>query len=680
MAWDLASAVDHRLSTAAASLDDFDTELPVPLSVFVQDKRYLGNPPLSGIQFQTVQAAERIYYPQTYELLAGCGDKEIAAYWATPYQMVNFLTLQWGKGAGKDHTCRIMSLRVAYLLLCLKSPQEYFGMPEQDTIHTLNVAASSGQATRAFFSPLRRAVDRPGNWFQNMSEAVEVGSARRKGAKTLLNLVRFDKNVEAISGHSDADTQEGLNLILGIADEVDAFKSRAELERLRGARERESASSAEAILDMLRTSASTRFPQTYKTVRISYPRYKGSAIQKLTAEARQDNEDRGESSRHFVSGPLCTWEVNPRVTKKDFAEDYRKDPVLARAKYECNPSRAVNPYFGNEEAIRGACFKVDRQPLIVLDYMREGNAWLPHYSFAHDLVPIRGANYSIHADLSVNGDRAGVSMAHIKKVEERQFVGEGAMGENVWFTESRPIVKVDFVISYQADASREPPLEIQLRWYRMLVIELQRRGFHIAVASADGYQSTDTAQILQGRGIEFQIRSTDKTEQHWASLRDLSYEARLEMPERELVIAELLGLSRLPNGKIDHLGDSSKDEADALACAISGALEIGGQEDEEGTRAWPGGDDEEWTGPASGFEEMMPIGFTRPRALLPMGLEFPGSPYEKPGEGLPMDGVGMPRLWAPDVFDVAGMGCPCSMGDGIPRCRECRGQAKQRQM
>ena len=38
--------------------------------------------------------------------------------------------------------CRVASLRVAYLLLCLKSPQKYYAMPEDDSIHLLNIAAN----------------------------------------------------------------------------------------------------------------------------------------------------------------------------------------------------------------------------------------------------------------------------------------------------------------------------------------------------------------------------------------------------------------------------------------------------------------------------------------------------------------------------------------------------------
>jgi hypothetical protein len=665
-AWDLSGAVERRVTAAAASLDDFEHELPVPLDVFVQDTRYLGNPPLSPEQYEAVRHAERIYMAETYPILASVDDPAIASYWAQPCRMVNFLDLEWGKGSGKDHSSRIMNLRVVYLLLCLKSPQQYFQMPEQDTIHTLNVATSSAQAGRAFFAPMRRAVSRPGNWFAHVSEAVEAGGGARRETRALLNLIRFDKNIEAISGHSDADSQEGLNLLFGVADEVDGFKSQAELEKERGARARESASSAEAILNMLRTSAATRFPHTYKNVRISYPRYLGSTIQKLVERAKLDNQVRGARSRYYVSGPKCTWEVNPRITRESLQPDYDDDAALARAKYECRPGRAVNPYFGNEMAIRAACFQVAKDPVTVVDYVRDAGAWAPFYDYADYFLPIRGARYAMHADLSVRGDRAGVAMSHIVRWDERQAIGRGPMGENVYLTEKRPIVKTDFVISYEADAGREPPLEIQLRWFRQLVLDLRTRGFNIVQASADGYQSTDTAQILQAHGIEFVIRSTDRTEEHWSSLRDVAYEGRWSMPLRELAITELLGLSRLPNGKIDHLGDGSKDEADAIACSISGALEVLGEEDPDGLQAWPAGVMENWGGTPL-FN--LPIGFVPPSVF-------------RPDEVMPqlvaVDGRGMP-MWLPDATEPGSDQCPCRGQDGVARCMECRMAVTPRQ-
>jgi hypothetical protein len=622
--------------TSAAGASIFDEE-PVPLDVFVRDRAYLANPPLSEVQYEAVRHAERVYYLPTYEVLAGSSDPKIRAYWSQPCRMVNFLELEWGKGGGKDHTCRMIAMRVCYLLLCLKSPQDYYAMPAQDSIHVLNVASSSKQAQRAFFAPMRRAIQRPGCWFQRAGvDILDAAERSRRGARgerttTLLDTIRFEHNIEAVSGHSDADSQEGLNLILGIADEIDAFRSAAELAKSGGAKQRESSSSAEAILDMIRTSATTRFPEVFKNVHISYPRYLGSTIQQLIAKGRADNEVKGETSRYYVSGPLATWEANPRISGKEaFAEDYEKDPALAEAKYECRPRRAINPYFANEAAIRDCCTEY-AQPPVSVGYVREGASWKPLYTFSPEMYPVKGALYAMHADLAATGDRAGVSMAHVKRWQDHALVGHDEEGLEIQVAERRPVVKVDFILSYESDAGQVPPMEIQIRWARMLCLELRRLGFPVVRFTFDQWQSKDSMQILESHGIETDRFSTDVSEEGWRTLRDVMYEGRLEMPSRELTIVELLGLSRLPNGKIDHLGDSSKDEADALAGSVSGALEVGGSEDPAGNRAYPG--QVQFYGPAS---EMlapagMPASMTQlgPDILLPPdrpGMEY-GSSY-----------------------------------------------------
>jgi hypothetical protein len=586
------------------------TEEPVPLSVFVQDRRYLANPPLSLEQYEAVRHIEKVYYPQTCSLLANSADAAIRDYWREPCRMTNLITLEWGKGAGKDHICRTGSLRIAYLLLCLPDPQDYYGMPSQDTIHLLNVASSAPQASRAFFAPMRRVVARPGNWFEHLGvEVVEVRDprarrqhARQSKVKPLQDEIRFAHSISAVSGHSDADSQEGLNLLAGFMDEVDAFKSRAELAKLRGNALRESSSSAESVLAMLQTSASTRFPEVYKVVRISYPRYLGSTIQQLRVKGEKDIEEFGARSRHYVSGPKATWDVNPRVPGKHvFAEDYREDPVMAAAKYECKPSRAVNPYFANMLAVE-ACLEEHPEPPLQVAYVRDGHAWKPAYSFARRLYPVRGAAYAIHADMAISRDRAGIALAHVARWDEVTVTGHDERGREVPVLEPRPVVRVDFSAAFEADIGAVPPREIQVRWFRDLVLELIRRGFNVRRATMDNFQSADSLQILEAHGIETDRVSTDLSEEPWRALRNLAYEDRLRGYKDELLLIELAGLSKLPNGKIDHPADGSKDVADAVACACTGAIVLGGSEDPSGVRAFVSSG---WAHPEP---EEMPVG------------------------------------------------------------------------
>lgn len=582
-------------------LSEIFEEEPVPLTVFVQDKRFLANPPLSPVQYDAVRHAEQIYYQDLYPLMA----QEFGDYW-TPVRFVNLMTLEWGKGSGKDHICRIASMRVAYLLLCLRSPQIYYGMPEQDNIHMLNIASSSNQAQRAFFKPITKAVARPGNWF---ADKAEPG----------MNVVVYDKNIEAISGHSESESQEGLNLMLAVADEIDAFKSKEEIERYRGRGVREPTKSAEAILDMMKTSASTRFPECYKNLRISYPRYQGSTIQTLRRKAYADIDKKGENSRHYVSGPLCTWEVNPRVKGKEaFADDYEEDPVLARAKYECQPARSVNPFFSNEVVIDDMFIESDQPEPVLVDYVwnpsklrgQDRGAWDVKFIIdSMQIYPIRGARYAMHGDIGIRKDRAGIAMAHVARWDEvEELIMDEEEGEH-FRRLSKPVVKVDFVTSFEALANAQPhPREVQIRWYRELATELTRRGFPIIRYTFDGYQSTDAMQILESRGVEAERVSMDTTTAHWDNLKDMASEGRVYAPYRATCKSELLALSRQPNGKIDHPPGGSKDEADALCGAVEGALEVGGSEESEAPQAYPATNVPEliYSGPGlpEGFEDV----------------------------------------------------------------------------
>lgn len=562
----------------AQSLETIFEEEPVDLTTFIQDTKFLGlNIDLSDVQAEAVQHIERIFYPELYPQMAEHFGSE---YWARDIPVKNIITLQWGKGSGKDAIARFSSLRVAYLLLCMKSPQEYFGMPTFDSIHLLNIAANSAQAMNAFFTPMREAVKR--GWFRDKADAKQ-------------NVIEYDKHIIAISGHSDAESQEGLNIMLGVADEIDAFRAKDEMVGL-GKRAREASTSAESILKMLKGSASTRFPRTYKRVTISYPRYLGSTIQKQTSEGYESIEKYGDKSIHFVSGPLATWEVNPRVSgPEDFQEDYDKDPEEAASMYECRPTRATDAYFRNPVIFDQA---VDRtvQPLSVDYEVREHlsditgktvRGWEPVFTISPDFRPVAGARYAMHGDLAIKGDRAGIAMSHIERWEERIETVKDSTGFEVQMPTMVPIIRNDFTISFSADSAAKDingsklPREIQIRWAHELAFQLIKLGFWIGSFTFDGFQSASTIQTLLMHGIESDRMSTDRDPDIWKTVKDVASESRLRMPFNQHLKNELESLSRVDGGKVDHPPGGSKDEADAFACSIVGAINLGGEEDPE---------------------------------------------------------------------------------------------------
>lgn len=570
--WLLAQAEELYPSNTEArnSCDDLFVEEPVPLDVFIRDKKFIGMSPLSAPQYQTLQFAERVYYQELYPAMA----VEFGDYWCEPVRMTNFLTLLVGKGGGKDLIARLISLRIGYMLLCLKDPKAYFGMPTDESIHMLNVASTKPQARLAYFEPMTRVVRR--GWFKDKCHPTK-------------SAIEWDKGLISVSGSSDAETQEGLNLILGVADEVDAFRTEEEVVRSGSNSGRTPMRSAEGIIKMLRSSAVTRFPQTFKNVRISYPRYHGSPILRLHAESKTDIEKRGDDSKHFIIGPMPSWEFNPLLARSRFIDipeaevaipeelrgDFENQTAWAHAAYLCKPERTLlPPYFRSETAVDAALVEA---PEIEVHWEFDKGAWHPRFVIPRDLEPVEGAVYACHADLALNGDRAGFAMAHVVSWDKYE-THDAETGKRVGWDEE-PVVRVDTALALEADPGANPPRDIQLRFYRQLVFELQQRGFSIQWASLDGWQSIDTRQILQVGGIEAPLLSMDRTEEPYKQLRRMVEDGRARMPFSDLLRWELLHLQQDPRKrKIDHPPGGSKDLADAVCGAVHGAVTTGGAE------------------------------------------------------------------------------------------------------
>lgn len=597
----------HIETTAATPLSDIFDEEPPTLGNFISDKKYLDQEGvvLGDLQYDFIRHFEQIYLPETYILMV----EEFGEYW-NPVRNCNEYAVEWGKGSGKDYCLQISFSRLSNLLLSLKNPQKYYNFSPDTYLHLLNVAASAPQAHAVFFKPLRLMITRS-PWFSDKYETEPPGPQAQE--------IRFKKQIELISGHSQAGTLEGKNLVAGIADEISEFPTLEEVQVNKAGRT--PAKTADAILSMLKTSGSTRFPETYRLAQISFPRFKGDAIEQAIIYGKADNEKKGAASRHYVSGPHATWVVNPRYDKYKrvevvgatqpipdlpmFLDDYEKKPSEARAKYECLPELAENRFFWNDQAIFAAFDEMRPVPPITFEYYwgfdeesrlndpyeeayrNRTPGWQIKFHYAPDFRPVAGALYALHGDIAIKGDRAGIAMCHVRRSDKRDWPIPG--GETIM--EYRPVVKMDFVGAFESDERAQifgdddkpivVPREVQIRWYRKLIHDLRSRGFTIGWVSFDGFQSTDSIQILQSWGIEAEKLSTDRSNDPYNTLRDVMYDSRLEGYYNEVLVEEIRRLSIQKNGKIDHPPAGSKDMADSLAGAVTGAVQIGGDEGEE---------------------------------------------------------------------------------------------------
>ncbi len=566
-----------------AAYPDFDIE-PMPLVPWLKDATMLSLKPLSPIQLEFMELAERILFEPTFDALG----------WSKRRSVFD-LRLAWGKGSGKDYVSRILLSRAIYLLYCLASPQAYFGMPGSETISVTNIATAAPQAKHIFFDPWVVMLERS-RFFREIMEPKATH-------------IDFDKGLLARSGHSSVESQEGQNLIVAVLDEIAAFKTATELSAKKREMDREPAQSAEGVVRMARSSIRSRFPLTGKMVSLSFTRFKNDMIDLMVKEAAREWDELGKASRKFGSR-AATWEVNPLRSRSDFDDDYRDDPADARGRYECRPEASTHRFFKNGPAVRKAMGLVplktsepEKVPAVVtigVEYYwgpDPGNkaadpGWQVRFDFTN--MPVHHAPLAIHLDLGISHDQAGVAGSRIDgyTTYSEDFT-DPRTGLVTRKSSRRPKVVTNFIVLFSQVSGDPldgtPDSDIQVRWIRQLVFDLMNRGWKVGLFTADGYQSTDTFQLLQQFGIETELYSLDRKTEGYDVLKNLIYGGDITVPWNPLLFAELESLVKMTETRIDHQAGMSKDLADAWAGSARGAIKM----IEDGT---VGAEMDGWTG------------------------------------------------------------------------------------
>jgi len=537
----------NRLKKKEREIDtnifEFD---PVPLDVFVRDKYYLGSPPLSSMQFDAVDVATQIYNNDTLKELG----------WKRR-RFVNELVLLWGKGSGKDYISRIIHLRAAYLLMALKNPQAYFFHKDHpvgiEPFHLLNTATTKEQASNIFFAPLRKMVHRSAFF--------------RPRGQILVGQIKFEKAIYLVSGHSEAEAQEGMNLFIAILDEIAAFKTAEEVADIARLRLRKNIpQSAEAIYDFAHSSRVTRFPKAGKVILLSFPRFKGDFITTKYEE--------GLKNPRVYTSFGATFDVNPTKKLSDFEDERKRNPARYKCRILCKPGLAEDAFFRNEGAIKRA-FSLELEDPIDPQTKR----LRPHFRCEHNHLCFG------HIDLAKNRDRAALCVVHAYDVVEHAVASEDGETRIV----ELPMIKVDVLAYFEAP----PSGEVNYNDIMDMVVELyEERGFNIDLLTFDGYQSVQMMQSLEARGIRVDNLSVDRQREPYESWQDAMYDGRFICHYNKILVEEEIPyLVDYKGRKIDHRKEGSKDGADSIAGAVHNCVIEEGWGSME---VWHGGTNEQF--------------------------------------------------------------------------------------
>jgi hypothetical protein len=530
--------------------DNQFNEMPVDAKTFVEGEDYLGQPPLSVVQYDIVEAMSQIYRIEELQEIMGMaeGTKYFKKY------TKNEIILQLGKGSGKDFVSTVACAYVVYKLLCLKDPARYYGKPSGDAIDIINIAINAQQAKNVFFKGFKSKIERS-PWF-----------AGKYYAKA--DSVEFNHSITVYSGHSERESHEGLNLLVAILDEISGFAQEV-------ATGNEQGKTADNIYKAFRASVDSRFPDLGKVALLSFPRYPGDFIsQKYDAVILEKevvtkthkfimNEELPESMEgnsleitwdedtiisYKYPGMFAikrpTWVVNPTRKIDDFKLAFYTDLGDAMQRFACVPTYSSDAFFKQIDKVRSSMTL--RNPL---DNFRR---------FDETFIPDPDKTYFVHADLAQLHDKCAVAIAHVDKWVNIQVIKD--------YQQVAPIVVVDAVAWW------EPKVEgpVNLSEVKQWIQNLRRLGFNIGMVSFDRWQSFDIQNELKQVGMKTETVSVAK--KHYEDMAMLIYEDRLAMPSIDLLFEELTELKIMKGNRVDHPRKKSKDLADAVCGAIFGAI------------------------------------------------------------------------------------------------------------
>ena len=529
--------------------NQFD-EIPVDAKTFVESADYLGQPELSSIQYEIVEAMSQIYRKEELQEIFG---SVVGAQYFDKYTK-NEIILQLGKGSGKDFVSTVACAYIVYKLLCLKDPARYYGKPSGDAIDIINVAINAQQAKNVFFKGFKTKIEKS-PWF-----------AGKYNAKA--DSIEFDKSITVYSGHSERESHEGLNLLLAVLDEISGFASEVGTGNEQG-------KTAENIYKAFRGSVDSRFPDLGKVVLLSFPRYQGDFISKRYEDVIAEKETIEKKHLFIMNEDLphndpnnqfeisweedtilsykvpkvlalkkTTWDVNPTRKIDDFKLAFYTDLGDAMMRFACTPTFASDAFFKQKDKLE-KCMTL-RNPV---DNFRR---------FDESFKPDPEKIYYIHADLAQKHDKCAVAIAHVDKWVNIQVIKD--------YQQVAPMVVVDAVAWWEPKAEGPVNLSEVKQW----IINLRRQGFNIGVVSFDRWQSFDIQQELKAVGIKTDTVSVAK--KHYEDLAMMIYEERVAIPSIPLLLEEMSELKIMKNTRVDHPRKKSKDLADAVCGAVFGAI------------------------------------------------------------------------------------------------------------
>ena len=555
---------------------DFE-EIPVDITTFLHDKKYLGNALYD-------QDGRFTLFPYWEEKLQDVFPDNLT----TKY---NTIILTGSIGIGKSTFAVICLLYMLYRLLCMKDPYLYYGMQPIDKISislmNITIENAKGVALDKMNQMLLAS-----EWFMAHGEMAGVSNLVYRPNKHI-EFVCASSNNQIIGRALFASFEDEVNF--GIGSNIE--KQKAKLKQIISQVDSRMASRflRGDFLPTLNIIASSKASdQSFLDDYIETKKKNESKTTLIVDEPQWVVDSRKVTGKWFkvaVGDRILPNELLPEDADDEVVREFRNKgytriidvPSGYLEKFRDNLELALTDIAGISTAsatkyISGLSWnniKTNYENPFVKEIIEVGNNPEDHLQYANffDLSKVpsewKARPMWIHLDMSSGslgkGDKTGIAGVWIKG-KRPSVEGEDITREMYY--------RVAFSVSIKAPKG----FSISFAKHRNFIRWLRDQGFAIKGISCDTWGGPMMQQELKSDGFEVNTVSVDrvdtKTHQQnqYAYFKTTMTDRRLEVYEKcDFLTEEVLGLERLSDGHIEHpeAGKSgSKDQIDAVVGAL----------------------------------------------------------------------------------------------------------------
>lgn len=482
-------------------------------------------------------------------------------------------------GIGKTTLASIAIPYMVHWVLCLKDPQEYFGLMPRSRIAFMLMSTTDAQAKEVLFGDIKARLS--GSPWAKRMDSPWPGSPWDPAFK---NQLRFPKEIWVLPGNSKEKSFEGYNILGGIIDEGDSHQITANKDY------------AQVGYETIHNRISSRFidpvAKDHRGLLIVIGQMK-SASGFMSRKMKELEGDEGAVVIRLTQWESFGWqtyknedgtydvfwydierkcEVSPeyaRDIKSDsiipipnaYKKDFDTNPVKALRDLAGIPPEATDPFIAVMERVQSAQLRW-HQNHPDIDQPVNKSCTMP--LFHERLVADSSIKRVLHIDIAYSdattADALGMAMGHVSKLVDLNG-------------DIKPYIVIDFLMRIKAQTGSQIMLE-DVRSYIYALRDI--RGYKIRQVTVDGTNSVDMMQTLIKRRIPADYLSVDRNKTPYEDLREAIYERRIEFPAyvtmlapgsvEQVVIAERELRQLNDTGKkVDHPQGGSKDVADAIA-------------------------------------------------------------------------------------------------------------------